>query len=200
LSLDLIGLPPTIAEVDAFLADGRPDAYDRLVDQLLASPHYGESWGRHLLDKARYADTNGYQENRERSLLPPPDRGLPALNGDQPLDLFTSEQIAGDLLSGASIDQKVATGFHRNTMINEEGGIDVEEFRFASIVDRVATTGAVWLGLTIGCAQCHSHKYDPISQREYYRFFACLNNADEPELQLPAPAIPPPPPALPTSI
>ena len=189
LSLDLTGLPPTIAEVDAFLADDRPDAYDRLVDRLLASPHHGECWGRHWLDKARYADTNGYEKDRERSIWPYRDWVIRALNADRPFDEFTIEQIAGDLIPGASIDQKVATGFHRNTMINEEGGIDVEEFRFASIVDRVQTTGTVWLGLTIGCAQCHSHKYDPISQREYYRFFAFLNNADEPEIELPDPAI-----------
>src|SRR5205814_7411168 len=112
-----------------------------------------------------------------------------ALNADMPFDRFTIEQIAGDLIPGATIDQEAATGFHRNTMINEEGGIDVEEFRFASIVDRVATTGTVWLGLTIGCAQCHSHKYDPISQREYYRFFAFFNNADEPEVELSDPVV-----------
>ncbi len=189
LSLDLIGLPPTIAEVDAFLADDRPDAYERLVDRLLASPHHGECWGRHWLDKARYADTNGYEKDRERSIWPYRDWVIRALNADRPFDAFTIDQLAGDLIPGASIDQQVATGFHRNTMINEEGGIDVEEFRFASIVDRVATTGTVWLGLTLGCAQCHSHKYDPISQREYYRFFAFLNNADEPEIELPDAAI-----------
>jgi hypothetical protein len=189
LSLDLIGLPPTIAEVDAFLADDRPDAYDRLVDRLLASPHHGECWGRHWLDKARYADTNGYEKDRERSIWPYRDWVIRALNADMPFDEFSIAQIAGDLIPGASIDQQVATGFHRNTMINEEGGIDVEEFRFASIVDRVSTTGTVWLGLSIGCAQCHSHKYDPISQREYYRFFAFFNNADEPEIELPDPAI-----------
>ncbi|MBX6315981.1 MAG: DUF1549 domain-containing protein, partial [Isosphaeraceae bacterium] len=189
LSLDLIGLPPSIAEVDAFQADDRPDAYERLVDRLLASPHFGERWGRHWLDAARYADTNGYEKDRARSIWPYRDWVIRALNADMPFDRFTIEQIAGDMLPGASTDQKIATGFHRNTMINEEGGIDVEEFRYASIVDRVATTGTVWLGLTLGCAQCHSHKYDPITQREYYQFFAFFNNADEPDLVVPDPAI-----------
>jgi mono/diheme cytochrome c family protein len=189
VSLDLTGLPPTTAEVDAFLADDRPDAYDRLVDRVLASPHFGECWGRHWLDKARYADTNGYEKDRDRSIWPYRDWVIRALNADMPFDRFTIEQIAGDMLPGATAGQKAATGFHRNTMINEEGGIDVEEFRFASVVDRVATTGTVWLGLTVGCAQCHTHKYDPISQREYYRLFAFLDNADEPEIDLPDPAI-----------
>ncbi len=185
LSLDLIGLPPTPEEVDAFLADKRPDAYDRLVDRLLANPRFGECWGRHWLDRARYADTNGYEKDRERSIWPYRDWVIRALNADMPFDRFTVEQLAGDLLPNPTVDQLVATGFHRNTMTNEEGGIDVEEFRFVSMIDRVNTTGAVWLGLTIGCAQCHSHKYDPISQREYYQFFAFLNNADEPEIALP---------------
>ncbi|WP_435006856.1 PSD1 and planctomycete cytochrome C domain-containing protein [Tundrisphaera lichenicola] len=189
LSLDLIGLPPTIAEVDAFVEDQSPDAYDRLVDRLLASPHYGERWARRWLDGARYADTNGYEKDRDRSIWPYRDWVIRALNDDMPFDRFTIEQIAGDLLPDASTSQKVATGFHRNTMINEEGGIDVEEFRFASLVDRVATTGAVWLGLTIQCAQCHTHKFDPITQREYYQFLSFLNNADEPDLELPEPSI-----------
>jgi Protein of unknown function (DUF1553)/Protein of unknown function (DUF1549)/Planctomycete cytochrome C len=189
LSLDLIGLPPTLAEVDAFLADSDPGAYEKVVDRLLASPHYGERWARRWLDRARYADTNGYEKDRERSIWPYRDWVINALNADMPFDQFTIEQIAGDLLPGATESQKVATGFHRNTMINEEGGIDVEEFRFASLVDRVATTGTVWLGLTLQCAQCHTHKYDPITQREYYQFLAFFNNADEPELELPRPDI-----------
>ena len=188
LSLDLIGLPPTLAEVDAFLADDRPGAYERVVDRLLASPHYGERWARRWLDRARYADTNGYEKDRERSIWPYRDWVIRALNDDMPFDRFTVEQIAGDMLPGATPAQKVATGFHRNTMINEEGGIDVEEFRFASLVDRVATTGTVWLGLTLQCAQCHTHKFDPITQREYYQFLAFLDNADEPDLPLPRPA------------
>jgi len=184
LSLDLVGLPPTIAEVDAFLADARPDAYEQLVDRLLASPHYGERWARRWLDRARYADTNGYEKDRERSIWPYRDWVIAALNADMPFDRFTVEQIAGDMLPGATEAQKVATGFHRNTMINEEGGIDIEEFRFASLVDRVAATGTVWLGLTVQCAQCHTHKFDPITQREYYQFLALMNNADEPDLDL----------------
>jgi len=186
LSLDLIGLPPELEEVDAFLADSRPDAYERLVERLLDSPHYGERWGRRWLDRARYADTNGYEKDRERSIWPYRDWVIQAINRDMPFDQFTVEQLAGDLLPNPTRSQKIATGFHRNTMTNEEGGIDVEEFRFASVVDRVATTGAVWLGLTIQCAQCHTHKYDPITQREYYQFFSFLNNADEPELEVPS--------------
>ncbi|MDG3004925.1 PSD1 and planctomycete cytochrome C domain-containing protein [Paludisphaera mucosa] len=189
LSLDLIGLPPTPDEVDAFLADDRPDAYERQVDRLLASPRLGEQWGRHWLDRARYADTNGYEKDRERSIWPYRDWVVRAFNADMPFDRFTVEQIAGDLLPNPTIDQLTATGFHRNTMINEEGGIDVEEFRFAAVVDRVATTGATWLGLTIQCAQCHTHKYDPITQREYYQLFAFLDNADEPEVEIPDPAV-----------
>ncbi|WZO99965.1 PSD1 and planctomycete cytochrome C domain-containing protein [Isosphaeraceae bacterium EP7] len=189
LSLDLIGLPPTVEEVDAFVADVTPNAYERLVDRLLASPNYGERWGRLWLDRARYADTNGYEKDRDRPIWPYRDWVVNALNADMPFDQFTVEQIAGDMLPGADVSQKVATGFHRNTMTNEEGGIDVEEFRFASIVDRVATTGTVWLGMTIQCAQCHTHKYDPITHREYYSFFALLNNVDEPEEVLPDPAV-----------
>ena len=189
LSLDLIGLPPTIAEQDRFLADKSPDAYEKQVDRLLASPHYGERWARRWLDRARYADTNGYEKDRERSIWPYRDWVIDALNRDMPFDQFTIEQIAGDLLPNASTSQKVATGFHRNTMTNEEGGIDVEEFRFASVVDRVGTTGTVWLGLTVQCAQCHTHKFDPITHRDYYRFFAFLNNVDEPEMTVPDPAI-----------
>jgi mono/diheme cytochrome c family protein len=189
LSLDLIGLPPTLQELDAFLADKSADAYEKQVDRLLASPHYGERWARRWLDRARYADTNGYEKDRERSIWPYRDWVIDALNRDMPFDRFTIEQIAGDLLPNASPSQKIATGFHRNTMTNEEGGIDVEEFRFASVVDRVATTGTVWLGLTVQCAQCHTHKYDPITQRDYYRVFAFLNNTDEPELIVPDPAI-----------
>ena len=184
LSLDLIGLPPTPAEVDAFVADTAPDAYEKVVNRLLASPHYGERWARRWLDRARYADTNGYEKDRQRSIWPYRDWVIKALNDDLPFDRFTVEQLAGDMLPNATEDQKVATGFHRNTQINEEGGIDVEEFRFASVVDRVATTGSTWLGLTIQCAQCHTHKFDPITQREYYQFFAFFNNADEPDLDL----------------
>ncbi len=182
LSLDLRGLTPSLEEVDAFLKDTRPDAYERLVDRFLASPHYGEKWARHWLDLARYSDTNGYEKDRQRSIWPYRDYVISALNADLPFDQFTIEQLAGDMLPGATERQRIATGFHRNSMINEEGGIDPLEYRFYAMVDRVATTGTVWLGLSTGCAQCHSHKYDPISQNDYYRLMALLNNADEPDL------------------
>jgi hypothetical protein len=188
LSLDLLGLPPTLKQVDEFVADRSPDAYDKLVERLLASPHYGECWGRHWLDVARYADSNGYEKDLPRSIWPYRDWVINAFNRDLPFDQFTIEQLAGDLLPDPTLEQRVATGFHRNSMINEEGGIDPEEFRIAAIVNRVETTGKAFLGLTINCAQCHSHKYDPIAQREYYQFFAFLNNDDEPLLDVPSPA------------
>ncbi|MFV2070678.1 MAG: DUF1549 domain-containing protein, partial [Pirellulales bacterium] len=189
LTLDLTGLPPTPAQTAALLADRHPLAYQRLVDRLLASPHYGERWARPWLDLARYADTNGYEKDRPRSMWAYRDWVIRALNRDMPFDRFTIEQIAGDMLPGATCDQKIASGFHRNTMLNEEGGVEVEQFRYESIIDRVNTTGTVWLGMTVGCAQCHTHKYDPLTQKEYYRMFALLNNADEPELPLPDPVI-----------
>jgi hypothetical protein len=184
LSLDLLGLPPTTEDVDAFLNDSSPCAYERVVDRLLASPHYGERWARRWLDLARYADTNGYEKDRPRSIWPYRDWVIRSLNADMPFDRFTIEQIAGDLLPDATFTQRIATGFHRNTMLNEEGGIDPLEFRFYAMADRVATTATVWLGLTLGCAQCHTHKFDPIPQRDYYKFMALLNNADEPELKI----------------
>ncbi len=187
VSLDLIGLPPTPEEADAFVNDPRPDAYERLVDGLLSSPHYGERWARRWLDLARYADTNGYEKDRPRSIWPYRDWVINALNRDLPFDRFTVEQLAGDLLPGATLEQRVATGFHRNTMLNEEGGIDPLEFRFHAMTDRVSTTATAWLGLTLGCAQCHTHKFDPITHREYYQFMAFLNNADEPEIDVPRP-------------
>jgi len=183
--LDLTGLPPTPAEVDAFVADRSPEAYEKLVDRLLASPRYGERWARRWLDLARYADTNGYEKDRERRIWPYRDWVIRALNDDMPFDAFTRRQIAGDLLPAATTDDIVATGFHRNTMINEEGGIDPLEFRYLAMVDRVSTTGVTWLGLTTGCAQCHNHKYDPLTQADYYGLFACLDNADEPEWVIP---------------
>ncbi|MCO6455196.1 MAG: PSD1 domain-containing protein [Pirellulaceae bacterium] len=189
LYLDLLGLPPTPEEADAFVADSQPDAYQRLVDRLLESKHYGERWARLWLDLARYSDTNGYEKDRPRSAWPYRDWVIRALNDDLPFDQFTVEQLAGDMLPGATIEQRIATGFHRQTMLNEEGGIDPLEFRFYALVDRVATTGTVWLGLTTGCAQCHSHKYDPISHTDYYRLLALLNNADEPDLQVPDPRV-----------
>ncbi len=186
VSLDLIGLPPTPEEVDQFVHDSSPGAYERLVDQLLASKHYGERWARRWLDLARYADTNGYEKDRPRSIWPYRDWVINALNDGMPFDRFTIEQIAGDMLPDATRQQRVATGFHRNTMLNEEGGIDPLEFRFHAMTDRVATTGTTWLGLTLMCAQCHTHKYDPVSQHEYYGLMALLNNAEEPDLDLPS--------------
>jgi mono/diheme cytochrome c family protein len=188
LSFDLRGLPPSLAEVDQFLADRRPGAYERLVDRFLNSPHYGERWGRHWLDLARYADSNGFNIDNPRSIWKYRDWTVAALNRDLPFDEFTVEQIAGDLLFYSTAEQRIATGFHRNTLLNEEGGIDEEQFRVERVVDRVNTTGAVFLGLTIGCAQCHNHKFDPIRQREYYRLFAFFNNADEPTLSVGPPA------------
>ncbi len=187
LSLDLIGLPPTPREVELFLDDERPDAYERLVDRLLASPHYGERWARPWLDMARYADSNGYSIDAPRTIWPYRDWVVQALNADMPFDEFGMQQLAGDLVPGATLDTRVATGFHRNTPINQEGGIDREQFRVESIIDRVNTTGTVFLGLTIGCAQCHDHKYDPISQKEYYQLFAFFNNVDEPEMPVAEP-------------
>jgi hypothetical protein len=189
LYLDLIGLPPTPEEAEAFVNDKSADAYEKLIDRLLASPHYGERWARRWLDLARYADTNGYEKDRPRSIWPYRDWVINALNADMPFDQFTIEQLAGDLLPHATEDQKIATGFHRNTMLNEEGGIDPLEYRFYAVVDRVAVTGTTWLGLTLGCAQCHTHKFDPIPQREYYQFMAFLNNADEPVLTVHRPEI-----------
>jgi hypothetical protein len=188
VSLDLIGLPPTPADLAAFQADTRPDAYDRVVDRLLASPHFGERWGRLWLDQARYADSNGFNIDAPRSIWKYRDWVISGLNADMPFDRYVIDQIAGDLRPGATIAERIATGFHRNTQINQEGGIDVEQFRVESIVDRVNTTGTVFLGLTIGCAQCHDHKYDPISLREYYRLFAFFNNVDEPDLEIASPA------------
>lgn len=195
--LDLIGLPPTVEEADHWLAklqdeksaeisDGTTSsAWQELADHLLSRPEYGERWARAWLDMARYADTNGYEKDRPRSIWPYRDWVINALNDDMPFDQFTVEQLAGDLLPKPTISQRIATGFHRNTMLNEEGGIDPLEFRFHAMTDRVATTGTTWLGLTVGCAQCHTHKYDPLTQREYYQMMAFLNNADEPSLPLP---------------
>lgn len=183
---DLLGLPPETREVDAFVSDTSPDAYQRLVDRLLDSPHFGERWGRHWLDMARYADSDGYEKDNPR-----PDAWryrdwvIGAVNADLPLDQFTVEQLAGDLLPGATPEQRLATAFHRQTLTNTEGGADQEQFRVEAIFDRVATTGSVWLGLTVGCAQCHTHKYDAITHEEFYKLFAFFNNADEVEADVP---------------
>lgn len=179
LSLDLIGLPPTIEELDTFLADKSPNAYEKQVDRLLASPHYGERWGRIWLDAARYADSNGYEKDAPRFTWFYRDWVIHALNRDLPYNEFIIEQIAGDLLPQATQDQKVATGFLRNSMINEEGGIDPEQFRMEAMYDRMDAIGKGILGVTIQCAQCHNHKYDPLTQEEYYRIFAFLNDTHE---------------------
>lgn len=183
--LDLIGLPPTPEQVDEFLQDDAPDAYERLVDQLLASPHYGERQARRWLDLARYADSNGYEKDRARSIWPYRDWVIRAFDAHMPYDEFVVRQLAGDMLPNATPDDHIATGFHRNTMLNEEGGIDPLEFRFHAMTDRVATTGSVFLGLTMGCAQCHTHKYDPITHREYYGLMAYFDDVDEPDYQVP---------------
>lgn len=183
--LDLTGLPPSAEEAEAFLRDSSPAAYGRVVEELLASPHYGERWGRWWLDAARYADSHGYSVDAPRSIWPYRDWVVGALNEDKPYDRFVTEQLAGDLIPGASVAQRVATGFHRNTQINQEGGIDPEQFRIESVFDRVATTGTVFLGLSVGCAQCHDHKFDPVTQREYYGFFAFFNDQDEPDMEVP---------------
>ncbi|MDA1314474.1 MAG: PSD1 and planctomycete cytochrome C domain-containing protein [Acidobacteria bacterium] len=177
--IDLVGLLPTPEQVDTFVADDRPDAYELLVDEVLASPHYGERWGRHWLDIARYADSNGYNDDGPRKIWMYREWVIDALNRDLPFDQFVIEQIAGDLLPNPTKQQIVATGFHRNTLLNLEGGVDFEQYRTEAVVDRVDTTGIAFLGLTLGCARCHDHKFDPISQREFYRFFAFFNSIDE---------------------
>ena len=178
----MIGLPPTPNKPMPSSTTKRPDAYERLVDQVAASPRYGEKWGREWLDLARYADSNGYEKDRPSNIWPYRDWVIRALNNDMPYDQFTIEQLAGDMLPNATQEQKTATGFHRNTQLNEEGGIDPLEFRFYAAVDRVATTGTVWMGLTTGCAQCHTHKYDPITHDEYFGLMSLLDNAEEPDL------------------
>jgi mono/diheme cytochrome c family protein len=193
--LDLLGVLPTPVERAEFLADARPDAYEQLIDRLLASPRYGERWARHWLDAARYADSNGFTIDGARTIWPYRDWVVGALNDDMPFDEFTIEQLAGDLLANPTQEQLIATGFHRNTLANEEGGTDDEQFRVENVVDRVGTTSTVWLGLTVACAQCHDHKFDPIAQRDFYRLFAIFNNTADsndaaglaPRLELPTP-------------
>jgi hypothetical protein len=194
VTLDLIGLPPTPDEVDAYLCDDRPGRYERLVERLLASPHYGERWAQPWLDLCHYADTDGYLTDqlrpvawRYRAWL------IDALNRNKPFDAFTIEQLAGDLLPSdsdeqrASDEQRIATGFLRQTLSNREGGAEPEEFRVKQIVDRTEMVGTIWLGLTVGCARCHDHKYDPLEQREFFELYACLNNADEVNIDAPLP-------------
>ena len=179
VTLDLTGLPPTPAEVDAFLADRSPDAYSRVVDRLLASPRYGERMASTWLDAARYADTSGYQTDGIRHMWRWRDWVIEAFNRNLPFDRFTVEQIAGDMLPGAKLDDRIATGFNRNHRGNAEGGIIPEEYAVEYVVDRVDTTATVWLGLTMACARCHDHKFDPITQREFYEFYAFFNNVPE---------------------
>ena len=180
LYYDLIGLPATPTEVDTFIADSSPNAWETLVDELLAAEHFGERWGRHWLDKARYADSDGYEKDRPRpNAWRYRDWVIDAINRDIPFDQFTIEQLAGDLLPNATPMQKLATAFHRQTLTNTEGGTDQEQFRVEATFDRTETTGAVWMALTMTCARCHTHKYDRITQREYYQLFAFFNNADE---------------------
>ena len=177
-TLDLTGLPPTPDDLDAFMADRSNDSYARAVDRLLASLHYGERWARPWLDLARYADTNGHEKDNRRAMWKYRDWVIDALNRDMPFDTFTIEQIAGDMLPDATVQQKIASGFHRNAMTNEEGGVDPDESRYEVLVDRVNTTATVWLGTTLACAQCHNHKYDPFTQRDYFRFLAFFANGD----------------------
>jgi hypothetical protein len=188
VSLDLTGLPPTPQEVQAFLDDKHPDAYAQVVDRLLASPHYGEKWTRYWLDLAHYADSDGYEKDLERPWAWRYRQWvIEALNRDMPYDEFTIEQIAGDELPNATVEQKVATGFFRQTLTNREAGVDQRETRFERLVDRTGTFGTVWLGLTLRCAQCHDHKYDPIKQKDFYQVLAYFNRQMEADIDAPMP-------------
>ena len=182
VSFDLIGLPPTPAEVEDFLSDSRDDAFERVVDRLLASPQFGGRWASMWLDVARYADTTGYEKDLHRDIWPYRDWVIRAFNADMPFDKFTIRQLAGDLLEGATIEDRLATAFHRNTQTNTEGGTDDEEFRTAAVIDRVNTTWQVWQATTFGCTQCHSHPYEPIEHEEYYRFLAVFNNSRDSDI------------------
>ena len=179
VALDLTGLPPTLQELDNFINDKSAQAYEKVVDRLLASPRYGERMAFRWLDVARYADTNGYQLDGERSMWRWRDWVIEAFNHDKPFDEFTIEQLAGDLLPNATFEQKIATGFNRNHRANSEDGIIPAEYFAENVIDRVDATSTVWLGMTVGCARCHNHKYDPISQREFYQLFAYFNNIPE---------------------
>jgi len=178
-SFDLIGLPPTLAEVEAFVRDRRPDAWQRQIDRLLASPHFGERWARWWLDQARYADSNGYEKDKARLAWKYRDWVINAFNSNMSFKQFTIEQLAGDMLPNATESQRIATGFHRNTLINQEGGVDPEEAYFETLVDRVGTTASVWLGTTLACSQCHNHKFDPFSQKDFYKFMAFFSNGEK---------------------
>jgi hypothetical protein len=190
VSLDLTGLPPTRDEVEAFIADKSPNAYEKLVDKLLSKPAFGEHWARMWLDLARYADSAGYADDPPRTIWKYRDYVINAFNANMPFDRFTIEQLAGDLLPNPTTEQLVATAFHRNTMTNNEGGTSDEEFRNVAVVDRVNTTFTVWMGTSIACAQCHTHKYDPILQREYFQIFAFLNNTADSDKSDESPTLP----------
>ncbi len=192
VSLDLTGLPPTPEQAAAFVVDRSEDAYEKVVDRLLKSDAFGEHWARMWLDLARYADTKGYEKDLPREMWRYRDWVIDAINKDTPLDQFTLEQLAGDLLPNPTTDQRIATAFHRNTMVNDEGGTDNEEFRVAAVKDRVDTTMQVWMGLTMGCAKCHSHKYDPITQSDYYKFYAIFNQTEDADKSNDAPTLPTP--------
>jgi mono/diheme cytochrome c family protein len=179
VTYDLTGLPPTPTEVDAFLADRAPDAYERRVDALLQSPRYGERMAVPWLDAARYADTHGFHIDSLRGMWPWRDWVINAFNRNLPFDQFAVEQLAGDLLPDATREQKIASGFNRNHMINFEGGAIAEEYQVEYVVDRVEATSTAFMGMTMGCARCHSHKFDPISHKEFYQFFAFFNNVPE---------------------
>jgi mono/diheme cytochrome c family protein len=188
VSLDLTGLPPTPAETRDFLNDERPDAYGRVVDRLLSSPHFGERMARPWLDRARYADSDGYEKDwsrpfawRYRQWV------INAFNRDMPFDRFTTAQLAGDLLPNGAAEDLIATGFHRNTMTNREGGVDNGQFKFEAAIDRTNTVAATWMGLTAGCAQCHDHKYDPFSQKDYYQLFSFFEPLEEIDIDAPLP-------------
>ncbi len=189
VTLDLTGLPPTLAAIDAFLNDDRIDAYERLVDTLLASKHFGEHQARPWLDLSRYADSQGFEKDNLRTMWRYRDWVINAFNEDMPFDQFTLEQMAGDLLPNATLEQRIATGFHRNTQTNTEGGTDNEEFRSGAVIDRVNTTMQGWMALTAGCAQCHDHKFDPLSQQDYFELYAFLNQTADADLDNDAPFI-----------
>ena len=188
LYIDLTGLPPTLEQIDEHLNDRQPGAYERLVEALLNSSHFGEKWSRHWLDLARFADSEGGVQDYGRPFAwRYRDWVIDAFNRDMPFDRFTIEQMAGDLLPGSTLSQRIATGFHRNTITSREGGVELERIRFEQLVDRASTVGTVWLGLTVGCAQCHDHKYDPIAQQDFYRLMAFFESADEVDVEAPLP-------------
>ncbi len=189
-ALDLTGLPPTLEEVEEFIADRAPNAYEKMIDRLMAKPAFGEHWARIWLDLARYADSAGYADDPPRTIWKYRDYVINSFNANKPFDQFTIEQLAGDLLPNATTEQRVATAFHRNTMTNSEGGTNDEEFRNVAVVDRVNTTFMVWMGTSMGCAQCHTHKYDPILQKEYFQAFAFFNNTADADRKDESPTLP----------